>query len=127
MHAYLTSFGDESLARDAQDVAQVVIFKHGIGIHTNIIPADVHLDFAFLVLNMGEGRLAHHPAAHHTASDGHLLAVQLLYAILDVLAGMADGVAGHLVGAVILRDEFRQFGAADALLLGKGLDLLGML
>ena len=84
--AELTGLGAEHLAFDADDVAQVQFFKGCVGLIAQLVPADVELDIALVVPQMGKACLAHDALGHHATCQRHLFAaVGLIGQILEFL------------------------------------------
>ena len=101
--AQLAGLGAEHLAPHADDVAHVQLFEGGVGLLPQLVPADVELDVALVVPQVGKAGLAHHPLGHHAARQG----------------GGAAGVG--LVGqAGVFRLQVRRVGVLGELGNGKG-------
>ena len=72
--AQLAGLGAEHLALHADDVAHVQLLEGGVGLLAQLVAADVQLDVALIVPQVGKACLAHHALGHHAACKGHGLA-----------------------------------------------------
>ena len=112
-HAHLPPLGAEDHAVDADDVADVILFKAVILRLVHLVLPGVELDAAGLVLEVAEADLAHAPLAHETAGDGDLGALQRVELVLDLLGVVAHHELGLLEGVPALSLEGGQLLPAD--------------
>ena len=108
--------GFEHLAAHAQHVTDVIGFKNLVGLHANIIPADISLDHPGAVQQVGKGCLAHHPAAGHPSGNGHGAPFHRLKVLFDGGAQGIHGIPGQKVRAFPLVHHLLQLCPADAFL-----------
>ncbi len=119
VHAHLAGLGGEHEALHADDVADVVALEGLVGLLAHVVPADVDLNFAVPVQQVGKARLAHHAAGHHAARDGDL-ALLTFDVVGDDLRGVGvDVKGGDGVGIATLRLQRLQLFQTDAVLLGQ--------
>ena len=119
MHAHLAGLGGEHIALHADHVADVIIFEGLVGVLAHVVAADIDLDPAVAILQMGETGLAHHAAGHDASGDGNVLLLAL-GVIGDDRAGMvADVIGCDNVGILPGLHERVQLFQADTVLLGK--------
>ena len=83
--AQLAGLGAEHLTLDADDVAHVQLLESSVSVVAQLVTADVELDVALIVAQMGKACLAHDALGHQTASQCDLLtAVGLVGQILEL-------------------------------------------
>ena len=73
-NAQLAGLGAEHLALDTDDIAHVQLLEGGVSLLAQLVAADIQLDIALVIAQVGKACLAHHALGHHTASQRHLLA-----------------------------------------------------
>ena len=73
-HAQFAGLGAEHLALHADDIAHVQLLEGGVRLFAQLIAADVQLNVALIVPQVGKACLAHYALGHHTASQRHGLA-----------------------------------------------------
>ena len=73
-HAQFAGLGAEHLALHADDIAHVQLLEGGVGLFAQLIAADVQLNVALIVPQVGKACLAHYALGHHTAGQRHGLA-----------------------------------------------------
>ena len=91
--------GAEETAGEADNIAQIQLFKEGIGLGADFLTLDVALQAAALVLEMKKGGLAELPHQHQAAGQTE----GLVEALEFVMAGLA--IALQKFGDVVLRLE----------------------
>ena len=69
LDADLPHFGAEDLALHADNVADVKFLESGVGLVAHVIPADIQLNIAGGIPQVGKAGLAHHPLAHQAAAQ----------------------------------------------------------
>ena len=67
-NAQLAGLGAEHLALDTDDIAHVQLLEGSIGLLAQLVAADIQLDIALVIAQVGKACLAHHALGHHTAS-----------------------------------------------------------
>ena len=132
---YLPHLGAEHLPGDPHDVPDVELPVGGVSLLPDDVLADIQLDAAGTVLEVGEAHLAHPPLGHDAPGDGDTGAGGLLILRLGVGGEVRlgpGGQSGHRVfgdgkGVVSLRLEVTEFFPAHPHLLGVHLlaQLLG--
>ena len=81
----LAGLGAEHLALDADDVAHIQLLECGVSLIAQLIAADVELDVALIVAQVGKACLAHDALGHQTAGQSDLLAaVGLVGQVLEL-------------------------------------------
>ena len=103
----------EHLAAHADDISDVIFLEILIGLLAQDVPGHVALDISLEILHVAEGSLSHDALGHHTARDCHGLSLQLLKAVLDLLAVMRHVIFRQAEGILPLRLQLRQLVPAD--------------
>ena len=116
--ADFAGLGLEHEALHADHVAQIVVFEVLVRVLAHVVPADVDLNLAVAVQQMGEGGLAHDAAGHHAPGDGHGLVLQRVVIAQNLAGEMGAVVADDLIGVLALFHELAQLFQTDAALLG---------
>ena len=70
----LAGLGAEHLALDTDDIAHVQLLEGGVSLLAQLVAADIQLDIALVIAQVGKACLAHHTLGHHTAGQRDLLA-----------------------------------------------------
>ena len=92
MDGDLSRLGLEHFALQADDVADIQLFKLFVGFLSQTVSCHIGLDIAGLVQDVAERGLAHHTLLHHTPCQGDLFAFHLLIVLLYVRR-----MAGHVI------------------------------
>ena len=120
----LAGLGLEDKALDADDVADVHLFKSLVGILTDLVAGNIDLDAAVSVLDIAERGLAHDALEHHAAGDGDILALELVEIISDLGSVVSLVIFYDHKGVIARSLQLCQFIAADFLQLRHVLCLL---
>ena len=131
-HAQLAGLGAEHLALDADDIAHVQLLEGGVGLFAQLVAADVQLDIALVIAQVGKTCLAHHALGHHTAGQRNVLAAvglvgQVLEFFLQVRRVGVLRVLGQGEGVVACGLQVGQLLAAHLHLLALRQTLCGVL
>ena len=117
VHADFTLLRAEYNAAQADDIANVHFLEGGVGLVPQFVAAQIDLQIALRVQNMGKAGLAHHPFGYHAACNANLLALQFLKMGKDEGAFVRLVKMGKDIGAFSRLCQLAQLFAANLFLL----------
>ena len=117
MDRNLPCAGFEHLAHNAQDISDVHGFEVRIGFLAHIVPADINLDVAFIIEQVGKARLAHDAFGHHAPrqADGFAFERVVFFQyvrtvkLLVIAHDLERIAAGVLKGLELIPPDLQQF------------------